>query len=66
MKTTIPLYKDELESILEILKKFPDVDKIELRYQGGAIGGILDMSFPYKVNEVDTTQIIEISGVDKW
>jgi|LakMenEpi03Aug12_release.lakeMendotaPanAssembly.Ray.scaffolds.fasta_scaffold228949_3 hypothetical protein len=63
----ITLLKEELLEILEVLEKFPDVEKIEVGYDGSSgIGYLLEISFPYIVNEVATTQTIEISGVDTW
>lgn len=63
----IKVYKQELQDILATLEKFPEVDQVDLvcRNESG-IGYILDISFPYTVNGVDTVQTIEISGVDKW
>lgn len=63
----IKLYKQELRDILDTLEKFPEVEQLDLicRNDSG-IGYILDISFPYTVNGVDTVQTIEISGVDKW
>ena len=63
----IKVYKQELQDILATLEKFPEVDQVDLvcRNESG-IGYILDISFPYTVNGVNTVQTIEISGVDKW
>lgn len=63
----IKIYKQELQDILATLEKFPEVEQIDLSCHGNnGIGYILDISFPYTVNGVATTQTIEISGVDKW
>ena len=57
----------ELKKINEVLDKFPDVNGIELVYDGsGGIGYTLDIRFDYKVNGVDTKVEIEITGVDSW
>lgn len=63
---TITIRKDELIEILAVLEKFPEVTKIEVEYQSGSIGDILNISFPYVVNGIATTQTVEISGVDQW
>lgn len=63
----ITIQKEELLEILAVLEKFPDVTSIHLEYDSNTgIGYILNISFPYVVNGVATTQTIEISGVDQW
>lgn len=63
----ITVTKDELKEILEVLEKFPEVDKVDVNYNcASGIGYILEISFPYVVNGVATTQTIEITGVDQW
>ena len=59
--------KEELQQILEVLEKFPGVETFELLHNDSSgIGNILNLSFPYVVNGIHSTQLIEISGVDKW
>lgn len=63
----ITLLKSELTDIISILDKFPEVTNIELTYDTHCgIGHTLSMSFPYVVNDIATTQSIEITGVDSW
>lgn len=63
----ITILKEELQEILQVLEKFPEVEKIDIAYDNNSgIGYILTISFPYVVNEVATTQTIEITGVDAW
>lgn len=63
----ITITKEELTEILAVLDKFPTVDKIDISYDGASgIGYLLAISFPYVVNDVATTQTVEIAGVDQW
>lgn len=63
----ITILKEELIEILAVLDKFPDVEKIDVEYDNNnGIGYILNISFPYVVNDIATTQTVEITGVDQW
>lgn len=63
----ITIRKEELTYILAVLDKFPDVEKIDLSYDGSSgIGYVLNIEFPYVVNGIATTQTVEIAGVDRW
>jgi hypothetical protein len=63
----ITMNKDELQEILAVLDKFPEVNTFELSCDSSnGIGSILTISFPYTVNGIKSCQLIEISGVDKW
>jgi hypothetical protein len=63
----ITILKEELIEILAVLDKFPDVEKIDVGYDNNnGIGYILNISFPYLVNDIATTQTVEITGVDQW
>lgn len=63
----ITILKEELQEILQVLEKFPEVEKIDIAYDNtNGIGYILTISFPYVVNGIATTQTVEISGVDQW
>jgi hypothetical protein len=63
----ITILKEELQEILQVLEKFPEVEKIDIAYDNtSGIGYILTISFPYVVNGIATTQTVEISGVDEW
>jgi hypothetical protein len=63
----ITITKEELTEILAVLEKFPEVDKIDVCYDGSSgIGYVLGISFPYVVNGIATTQTVEITGVDQW
>ena len=63
----ITILKEELQEILQVLEKFPEVEKIDIAYDNNnGIGYILTISFPYVVNGIATIQSVEISGVDQW
>lgn len=63
----ITITKEELTEILAVLDKFPEVEKIDISYDNNnGIGYILNISFPYVVNSIATTQSVEITGVDQW
>ena len=63
----ITMNTDELQDLLAVLEKFPDVKTFDLLFDSSSgIGNILTVSFPYVVNGVNSQQLIEISGVDKW
>lgn len=63
----ITMNKDELQDILAVLDKFPDIKTFDVLFDGSSgIGNTLSISFPYTVNGVNSWQLIEISGVDKW
>jgi hypothetical protein len=63
----ITITKEELTEILAVLAKFPEVEKIDISYDNNnGIGYLLNISFPYVVNGIATTQTVEIVGVDQW
>ena len=63
----ITIRKEELIEILAVLDKFPEVETIDISYDNNSgIGYLLAISFPYVVNDVATTQTVEIAGVDQW
>lgn len=57
----------DLNKITEIMKKFPEVERfkiIEERHSG--IGNTIELVLDYKVNGIESTVTIEISGVENW
>ena len=61
------LHKDDLIKMLEILEKFPDVDSVEvLSDNSSGIGAVTTMRLTTKVNGVEGTLEVEISGVENW
>ena len=68
METTkVLLHKSELDEINKALKKFPDVDLIEIQSATGSIGSITDIVFLHTtVNGVEGDFKINITSVDNW
>lgn len=57
----------DLEKILEVMKSFPDVNRVNLLHEDGSgIGTTLDVEFSHKLNDQSITSKIEICGVDRW
>lgn len=63
----ITIRKEEFQEILSVLTKFPEVKQVDVEYNNNnGIGYTLKISFPYVVNDVATTQTVEITGFDQW
>lgn len=58
---------EEVEKILEIMKKFPDATNFELVEEGqSGIGSITSLVVTTEVNGVAGGFKVEISGVESW
>lgn len=58
---------EEVEKILEIMKKFPDATNFKLVQDGqSGIGSITNLIVYTEVNGLDGEFKIEISGVESW
>jgi hypothetical protein len=61
------LHKEELKKMLETLEQFPTVEIVDVKVNSSSgIGSITTMKFDTKVNGVNGTFKVEISGVEKW
>jgi len=61
------LIRKDVEKILEILDKFPEVKGFELHQEGSSgIGKITTISFAHEHNGVTGCLEVEISGVTDW
>lgn len=58
---------EEVEKILEIMKKFPDAISFELVEEGNnGIGTITSLVVTTKVNGLGGEFKVEISGIESW
>ena len=58
---------EEVEKILEIMKKFPDASSYVLEQESGSgIGNITSLTVRTQVNGFDGEFKIEISGIENW
>lgn len=57
---------EEVEKILEIMKKFPDATFKLVEEGGSGIGTITSLIVYTEVNGLDGEFKIEISGVESW
>lgn len=61
------LHRDDIEKILEVLKKFPDVETIEVKQDNSSgIGCDTSIIIPTNINEVSGSFEISISSVENW
>jgi hypothetical protein len=61
------LLRKDIEKILGILDKFPEVQGFELNQErSSGIGSITTMSFAHEHNGVKGCLEVEISGVEDW
>lgn len=61
------LHRKDIDKILDVLKKFPDVETFEIEQSNhSGIGSITTMTFSQTVNETDCELTVEISGVEDW
>lgn len=61
------LHRKDIDAILDVLAKFPDVEIFELEQDtSSGIGSITTMKFDVEVNGVDGDFIVEINGVEDW
>ena len=67
MSNKIYLRKTDIEEILEILNKFPDVKALNLIHkQCAGIGDQIDIEFDLKQNDVMGLFKVEIIGPKDW
>jgi len=58
---------EEVEKILEVMKKFPDADSFFLESDStSGIGSTVTLTVRTQVNGLDGTFKTEISGVENW
>lgn len=61
------LHRKDVDVILDVLAKFPEVETFELKQDSSSgIGSVTTMSFDTEVNGVDGIFAIEIAGVKDW
>lgn len=61
------LHRKDIDKILDVLKKFPDVETFEIEQSNhSGIGSITTMIFSQTVNETECELTVEISGVKDW
>lgn len=61
------LHREDLEKILEILKKFPNVDVVEVEQDSGSgIGSYTTIKLDTNINGVDGRFETVISSVENW
>lgn len=61
------LHRKDIDKILDVLKKFPDVETFEIEQSNhSGIGSITTMTFSQIVNETECELTVEISGVEDW
>lgn len=67
MNDNIILHRRDVERITDVLKKFPNVEMFEINQKGdNGIGTVLTMSFAEKVNDLQSSVTVEISGIESW
>ena len=61
------LHKEDLKRMLEVLEKFPEVEVVDVEVDSSSgIGSVTTMKFNTKVNGVEGSFEVEISGVEAW
>ena len=61
------LHREDLEKILEILKKFPDVDVVEVEQDSGSgIGSHTTIKLDTNINGVSGRFETVVSSVENW
>lgn len=61
------LHRKDIEKIVNVLNKFPDVNTFELEQEtGSGIGSITFITFPHEINGIRGSYGVEISGVEDW
>ena len=61
------LHRKDIDKILDVLKKFPDIETFEIEQSNhSGIGSITTMTFSQTVNETECELTVEISGVEDW
>lgn len=61
------LNKRDVEDILRVLAKFPEVERFQLHEHGqSGIGSLLDMEFDTEVNSVKCKMVVPIADESTW
>lgn len=61
------LHRKDIEKIVEVLEKFPDLHTFELVHDNSSgIGSYVAIRFDHNVNDVKGTFEVEVSGVEDW
>lgn len=61
------LHRKDIDTILDVLAKFPKVETFELKQDSSSgIGSITTLSFDTEVNGVNGNFVVEIDGVEDW
>ena len=60
------LSRKDIEKIKDILDKCPDVDVFEINQTSSGIGSTTVMTFAQKINGLEGSFDVEISGVEDW
>ena len=67
VQTTISMHRDDLEKIVSILNKFPEVNFFDIRHESsGGIGSSIEIEFSHKIQDVNGTFKSLISNYDEW
>jgi len=61
------LHRKDVDVILDVLAKFPEVETFELKQDSSSgIGSVTTMSFDTEVNGVNGEFAVEVAGVGDW
>lgn len=61
------LHRKDIEKIVAVLEKFPDLETFELESDhSSGIGAYTTMTFDQEVNGMRGSFIVEIAGVEDW
>ena len=61
------LHRKDIDTILDVLAKFPEVETFELKQDSSSgIGSVTTMSFDTEVNGVNGEFAVEVAGVRDW
>ena len=64
--TTINLHRKDIEEIVRVLQKFPEVGNFQLHYATTGIGDCIDLEFGVNHNAVAGKFKVEITGPKDW
>lgn len=63
----VSLFRDELEDIHKIMKKFPEAEKVDIIVDdSNGIGKLTDIVIPATINGVSGDLKISITNVENW
>jgi hypothetical protein len=61
------LQRKNIEKIIDVLDKFPEIDSFEINQENcSGIGNIITMTFAKEINGLRGSFDVEISGVENW